>query len=285
MPIVHAEEALTRWAQTNHAVMLLSAQGVLYDPSQSTAQIPAAQVFAYCRANPAVSILAALESKTHTSLYIRWQGEEAPDSLLPVDEATTSLCWLSLRAALAVLSEQEAGCLLASLQSFRFDQTHQYCHQCGRPLSLVAGVDPLEKICRDCPVHVYPNLPPAVMVLVQRGDSVLLAQGVDFQMPVYSALAGFIGPGETAEAAAQREVMEEVGLVIDHLRYRGTQSWPVSGAFMIAFVADYVSGDLRIDHREIVTANWFPKSNLPEIVKPYSIAHRLIHSVCAAPVG
>lgn len=280
---MQAEEVLTRLAQTDQSVMLLSAHGVLYDPSQSTCQIAAAQVLAYCRANPGVSMLAALESGAHTSLYASWQGEEAPDPVLSVD--TTSPVWLRLRGALAVLSEQEAGCLLASLQSFRFHQTHQYCHQCGGPLSLVAGVDPLEKTCRDCPVHVYPNLPPAVMVLVQRGDSVLLAQGVDFQVPVYSALAGFIGPGETAEAAAHREVMEEVGLVIDHLRYVGTQSWPVSGAFMIAFVADYVSGDLRIDHHEIVTANWFAKSNLPEIVKPYSIAHRLIHSVCAEPLG
>src|ERR1700722_8943106 len=111
------------------------------------------------------------------------------------------------------------------------------------------------------------------MVLIQKGNEILLGRSAHFKPGVYSALAGFIDIGETAEMAAHREVKEEVGLEITELEYFGSQSWPFPDSFMLAFKAKYLRGEINIDTKELEDARWFNLNNLPAIPPHPSISH------------
>jgi NAD+ diphosphatase len=120
-----------------------------------------------------------------------------------------------------------------------------------------------------------------MMVLVKRGDSILLARNVAAPAGRMSALAGFLEAGESVEEAIHREVREEVGIEVDGLAYFGSQSWAFPHSLMIAFTARYAGGDIRPDPAEIADARWFPLDALPELPSPMSIARRLIEATAA----
>jgi NAD+ diphosphatase len=115
-----------------------------------------------------------------------------------------------------------------------------------------------------------------MMVLVTRGDELLLGRGVNFPPGRYSALAGFLEAGETIEACVAREVMEETNVEVRDLRYFGSQSWPFPNSLMIAFTAEYAGGELRHDPAELADAQWFPLDALPHMPPSLSIARALI---------
>jgi len=96
---------------------------------------------------------------------------------------------------------------------------------------------------------------------------------------MYSALAGFVEPGETLEQCLEREVLEEVGVRIANPRYFASQPWPFPHSLMIAFVVDWAGGDIRVDPLEIETAQWFTIAGLPQLPQPISVARRLIDAV------
>jgi NAD+ diphosphatase len=116
------------------------------------------------------------------------------------------------------------------------------------------------------------------MVLVRDGERLLLARSPHFKPGVFSALAGFVEPGESLEACAKREVREEVGIEITNLRYFDSQSWPFPNSLMLAFFADYAGGELLLDPNEIEAAGWFEADNLPILPEPISISRRLIEA-------
>ena len=120
------------------------------------------------------------------------------------------------------------------------------------------------------------------MGLVRRGRELLLARSPHFPEGMYSALAGFVEPGETLEQTLEREVREEVGVEITNLRYFGSQPWPFPHSLMIAFVADYVSGEIVPQPGEIEAADWFGIDRLPRLPNPFSIARRLIDETVAS---
>jgi NAD+ diphosphatase len=98
---------------------------------------------------------------------------------------------------------------------------------------------------------------------------------------MHSALAGFVEPGESLEQCLEREVLEEVGVAVQNVRYFASQPWPFPHSLMIAFVADWKSGEIRIDPREIESARWFSIRSLPKLPQPISISRRLIDAVVA----
>jgi NAD+ diphosphatase len=130
--------------------------------------------------------------------------------------------------------------------------------------------------CPACGLLAYPRISPAVMVLVRDGDKLLLARSPHFKPGVFSALAGFVEPGETLEQCAAREVREEVGIEIANLRYFDSQPWPFPNSLMVAFFADYAGGTIRPDPAEIAEAAWFSPDELPILPDPISISRRLI---------
>ncbi|RYE12514.1 MAG: NAD(+) diphosphatase, partial [Rickettsiales bacterium] len=149
--------------------------------------------------------------------------------------------------------------------------------KCGSNLILMN--ENIEKKCIVCNLSYFPNLSPAVIVLIQNDDKILLARSKNFRPKVYGLIAGFIELGENAESAVHREVKEEVGINIHRLEYFGTQSWPFPNSFMIAYKAHYLSGELIIDKKEIEDAKWFDLNNLPELPYLSSIARKLIDNL------
>ena len=117
------------------------------------------------------------------------------------------------------------------------------------------------------------------MVMIQRGEEFLLARSPHFIPGMYSALAGFSEPGETLEETLHREVYEEVGIKVKNIRYFASQPWPFPHSLMIAFHADYESGEITIDPNEIEDAQWCHVNKLPKrLPSEISISRKLINA-------
>ena len=123
---------------------------------------------------------------------------------------------------------------------------------------------------------VWPQLATAVIVLIHRGDEVLLVHAKNFKTDFYGLVAGFVETGETLEEAVHREVMEETGIKIKNVTYFSSQPWPYPSGLMVGFNADYVSGEVRLQRSELSKGDWFSKNNLPTIPEKLSIARMLI---------
>jgi NAD+ diphosphatase len=154
-------------------------------------------------------------------------------------------------------------------------RTHRFCGACGTPMQPAANEHCMQ--CPACGMSAYPRISPAMMVLVKKGDAILLARHAQSPTGRHSALAGFLEPGESVEDAIHREVMEEVGLKVRDLRYFGSQSWPFPHSLMVAFTAEYASGEITPDPVEIAEARWYaPEDELPPVAFDISIAYALI---------
>lgn len=179
-----------------------------------------------------------------------------------------------LRAIFQLAGPETFALAGRATQLLDWQANHRYCGKCGTPTAQKAGE--LAMQCPACGLLAYPRLSPAVMVLVRDGEKLLLARSPHFKPGVFSALAGFVEPGETLEQCAAREVREEVGIEIANLRYFASQPWPFPNSLMIAFFADYAGGKITPDPSEIAEADWFIPDALPILPEPISISRRLI---------
>lgn len=182
--------------------------------------------------------------------------------------------WRDLRALLQVLPREMFDLAGRACQVAQWDRQHRYCGFCGTRTVVSPG--DRSRRCNDCYASFYPRISPCVMVLVTRGDHCLLARSARHKGKFYSALAGFIEPGESAEQTLHREVMEEVSIRVDNLRYFGSQSWPFPGQLMIGFHADYHSGDMQVDGVEIIEADWWRFDRLPPCPDSRTLSGQLI---------
>lgn len=130
--------------------------------------------------------------------------------------------------------------------------------------------------CKQCGHRAYPRISPCIIVAIVKDKQLLLAQGKQHKEGLHSILAGFVESGETLEQGVHREVMEEVGVRIKNLRYIESQPWPFPHQLMCGFIAEHDSGDIAIDGREILAANWFDFGKLPKTPGPDTISGRLI---------
>lgn len=184
---------------------------------------------------------------------------------------------VSLRGAMTHLPAPLAALAGRAAQVLEWDRTHRHCGVCGTPTQVQAGER--ARRCPACGHTAYPRISPAMMALVWRPGELLLARAPQFTPGLYSALAGFVEPGETLEDCVAREVMEEVGVRVRELRYWGSQSWPFPHSLMVAFTAEWVDGEIVPQPGEIEHAAWFPLDALPPLPGPVSIAGRLIQDV------
>jgi len=163
-------------------------------------------------------------------------------------------------------------------QMIDWEKNHRFCGHCATPTVMRGNEYGLE--CPACGLVAYPRISPAVMVLIERDNELMLARSPRFRPGVFSALAGFVEAGESLEECAVREVREEVGLEITNLRYFRSQSWPFPNSLMVAFFADYAGGEITPDPTEIEAAGWFARDALPPLPEPVSIARQLIDASC-----
>ena len=184
--------------------------------------------------------------------------------------------WLNLRSLYGAIDDELISVAGRSLQLVEWERTHQFCGVCGT--GTIRRASERARECPSCGYVIYPRLTPAIMVLVRDGQRILLGRSPHFKRGMVSALAGFVEPGETLEQCVEREVFEEVGLRVKNIRYFASQPWPFPHQLMIAFFADYASGEITVDPAEIEEANWFEISNLPPLPGKMSIARRLIEA-------
>lgn len=157
-----------------------------------------------------------------------------------------------------------------------FKASKRFCAKCGAPLKDDENFT--ARTCVKCGHQYFPQLEPAVIVLVKKGDEILLGRHKKRNDDVYSTLAGFVEMGETAEHAVKREIMEESGISVKNIKYVGSQSWPFPDQLMLAFTAEYESGEIKIQEEELSDVRFFKRDNLPNVPKPGSVAHNLIFS-------
>jgi NAD+ diphosphatase len=188
--------------------------------------------------------------------------------------------WSGLRALFGAIDDSLFAVAGRAFQIVDWDRSHQFCGRCGTPTQIKN-----HERARECPscgqVH-YPRIAPAIMALVRRGREFLLARSPHFAPGMYSALAGFVEPGETLEQTLVREVREEVGIEVANVRYFASQPWPFPHSLMIAFNADYAGGEIAPAPGEIEAAEWFTVDRLPPALpSKISISRRLIDATLA----
>ena len=154
--------------------------------------------------------------------------------------------------------------------------SHQFCGRCSAK-TILDEKDMMLK-CPECGQVHYPRIAPAIIVAIRKGDKLLMAKHSYHDNIRYALIAGFVEPGESIEEAVHREVLEEVGIKIKNLKYQKSQSWPFPNSLMLAFTAEYDSGDIKVDGDEILKARWFGKDEIIRYDSDISISDWLIQS-------
>jgi NAD+ diphosphatase len=240
-----------------------------------------------CRSGPeyALPVCASLEEHGFTGerlQYLGLYGEQHCYAVALSGNCTVPEGWrfMGLRDAFGVLDVGLAALAGRAYQILEWDRNHRYCGRCGA--TTVPRKNERSRACPACGRTSYPPISPAIMVLVTDGARrVLLARKPGFPKGRYSALAGFVEPGEMLEDTVRRETREEVGVEVKNIRYFGSQPWPFPHSLMIAFTADYAGGEVRPDGVEIEEARWFDAEDLPTLPASISISRRLIDTICA----
>ena len=188
---------------------------------------------------------------------------------------------MGLRASWDLLPQaayDEAG---KAFQLLYWDTHSRYCPVCGTPTEQTT---PICKRCPRCGHELYPPIAPAIIVLIRKGEEILLVHARNFRGNFHGLVAGFIEVGETLEECVRREVREETGLEIKELRYFASQPWPYPSGLMIGFTATYAGGSLKLQTEELSTGAFFSKDNLPEIPRKLSLARKLIDAWLAGKI-
>jgi len=187
-----------------------------------------------------------------------------------IDDADDS--YAGLREIGAVLDDREAGIAVNVIGLSNWHAVHTHCANCGAHTEVIEAGH-----VRQCPVcgrSHFPRSDPAIIVLVTDDqDRALLGRNEAWPVGRYSTLAGFVEPGESLEAAVQREVLEETGVIVGpEIQYAGSQPWPLPASLMLGFYAKASSFDIEVDADEIAEAKWFTREDLRVLVEAGTMA-------------
>lgn len=189
------------------------------------------------------------------------------------EESLPGLKLWDLREAYSVMPRHLHTLAGKAAELLYWDAHSRFCRTCGAPMKRHTEIS---KICTACGEEIWPQVQPAIIVLIERGDEILLVRARNFRKPFHGLVAGFVETGESLEECVRREVREETGLEIQNLRYFASQPWPYPIGLMVGFRADYAAGTLRLQEEELIHADWYTIDNLPTIPSPPSLARRLI---------
>lgn len=181
---------------------------------------------------------------------------------------------VGLRASYDYITLSEYKSAGKAFQILYWDKHSRYCPVCG---TATVQATAIMKKCPECGNELYPVISTAVIVLIRKGDEILLVHARNFCGTFYGLVAGFLESGETLEQCVEREVFEETGLRIKNIRYFASQPWPYPSGLMTGFIADYASGEIKLQDDELSAAAFYSRDNLPELPQKLSIARRLIN--------
>jgi NAD+ diphosphatase len=190
----------------------------------------------------------------------------------------------ALMAALAALEPGEAATYAAARSVIDWHSRHRFCANCGSATALFrAGWG---RRCDACSTEHFPRVDPVVIMIAEHDGRALLGRGKDWPPGRYSALAGFLEPGESIEEAVAREIAEESGVRVGNVRYIASQPWPFPSSLMMACVAEAEDDAITLDTAELEDAMWVPRAIVQAVLAgeegpfiappPYAIAHTLL---------
>jgi NAD+ diphosphatase len=179
-----------------------------------------------------------------------------------------------LRKLRGILDDPIASLAARAVHVMEWDKKTQFCGVCGT--RTVQRAHERSKECPECGLLMFPKISPAIIVLIEKDDKILMARSPHFPEGLYGLIAGFVEPGESIEEAVVREVYEEVGIFIKDIEYFGSQPWPYPDSLMIGFTAKYSHGEICVDNVEIEDAGWFTKDELPSVPGTDSISGQLV---------
>lgn len=222
----------------------------------------------------------------------RWEPQEMPETLGafldPSEQVHPDLgeafAFVELRSAMTRLSPRDAELIATAMAVLNWHRTHKFCSKCGaRSRMDQAG---WRRICDSCQGLHFPRTDPVVIMLITRGNSVLMGRSPHWPEGMYSLLAGFVEPGETIEAAVRREVFEEAGVRVGAVEYLSSQPWPFPNSLMFGCRGEALNDTIDIDPNEIEDAKWVTREEMMDVfagnstvMKPArkgAIAHFLI---------
>ncbi|MEL7026377.1 MAG: NAD(+) diphosphatase [Pseudomonadota bacterium] len=201
-----------------------------------------------------------------------WQPKEIPDALGAFLDPTEqrhpalpeSARFVELRRVMAMVSMRDAELLAIGKGILSWHSTHQFCARCGAPSEIAqAG---WQRNCPSCGAHHFPRTDPVVIMLILKGNSVLVGRSPQWPERMYSLLAGFVEPGETLEAAVRREVFEETGVMVGQVDYLVSQPWPFPSSLMFGCRGIALTDAITVDPVEIEDAIWVPREEMAEIL-------------------
>jgi NAD+ diphosphatase len=191
------------------------------------------------------------------------------------------------RVAGSMVSMRDAAIIAQAKALIDWHQRHGFCPKCGTPTKFMdAGY---RRLCDQCKAEHFPRVDPVVIMLATHGEACLVGRGKIFPAGMFSALAGFVEPGETIEEAVRRELMEEASVKVDEVTYYATQPWPFPSSLMIGCFANALSRDVKADETELAEVRWIERSVARELIEgkqvdgmmvppPIAIAHHLIRT-------
>jgi NAD+ diphosphatase len=183
-----------------------------------------------------------------------------------------------LRDLAPVLSQAEGGMVAHAVGLLNWHRRHRFCANCGAPSD--AREAGHVRVCPVCGTQHHPRTDPVVIMLVTDGDRALLGRQAQWPTGRYSALAGFVEPGESLEEAVAREVREEAGVRVAGVRYRSSQPWPFPSSLMLGFSARWAGGEPAVRDAELEDVGWFTRQAIVGgdvlLPPPTAIARRLI---------
>ncbi len=170
------------------------------------------------------------------------------------------LKFIDLRAAMSDLSPAEAGDAATAKGILGWHESHPFCARCGQPSEVAQGG--WQRSCPACGAQHFPRTDPVVIVLVTRGDELLLGRSPHWPTGMFSLLAGFMEPGESVGDAARREVFEETGIIIGNVDFIASQPWPFPSSLMMGCRAEALNYDITLDENELEVAQWVSRENI-----------------------
>jgi len=192
--------------------------------------------------------------------------------------------FMDLRQIALRLPAPDAGILATAKSMFEWRRRHQHCAVCGQPSEAKEGG--WKRQCPACEAEHFPRTDPVVIMLAYHGDRCMLGRQEVWPKGMFSALAGFLEPGESIEEACARELAEEAGLRTRQVRYHSTQPWPYPSSLMIGLIAEVEDDEGTPDQTELSEVRWFTRDEAKMLIRgeiegtfcpqPMAIAHQLL---------
>ena len=196
-----------------------------------------------------------------------------------------------LRGVAMRMPGSDAAMAATAKSMFEWRRRHRHCSACGEHTNVVDGG--WKRQCPACNAEHFPRTDPVVIMLAVHGERCMLGRQEAWPKGMYSALAGFLEPGETIEEACARELEEEAGLKTVSVAYHSTQPWPYPSSLMIGLVAQVASDEATPDQTELSEVRWFTKPEARGVLAgevegvfapgAMAIAHQLLKTWAESP--